>query len=88
MLHYVKKIVKVNDNYSIICLFNTGEQRVINLTEQVEQFRKANDGWASQIANLAYFKQVTLDSYGTLKWDNDLDFCPDVLYGISLPYHE
>jgi len=26
-----------------------------------------------------------LDSYGTLVWSNGIDFCPDVLYGLSEP---
>jgi hypothetical protein len=32
-----------------------------------------------------YFKSVKLDSYGTLCWENEIDFCPDVLYQMSVP---
>jgi len=85
MLHFIKQIVKVNDNFSVVFLFNTNETRVIDLSEWVEQFRNANDGWASRIADINYFKKVQLDSYGTLQWDNQLDFCPDVLYEMSKP---
>lgn len=83
MLHYIKEILKVNDDFSLVCLFNTQEIRLIDLSDWVHQFQSANDGWASRIADLDYFKQVQLDSYGTLHWDNELDFCPDVLYSMS-----
>lgn len=83
MLHFIKQIVKVNEDFSILCLFNNNELRLIDLSDWVEQFRIANDGWASRISDPAYFKTVVLDSYGTLKWDNELDFCTDVLYSIS-----
>jgi hypothetical protein len=85
MLHFIKEIKKVNDDFSIVCLFNNNEIRTINLSSWVEEFRIANDGWASRIADINYFKTVELDSYGTLKWDNELDFCPDVLYEMSMP---
>jgi hypothetical protein len=85
MLHFIKQILKVNDDFSVICLFNNNEKRLIDLSEWVAEFKQANDGWASRIANIDYFKTVTLDSYGTLMWDNELDFCPDVLYEMSMP---
>jgi len=85
MLHFIKKINKVNDDFSVVCEFNTNEIRQINLSQWVERFRKANDGWASRISDIDYFKTVKLDSYGTLSWDNQLDFCPDVLYEMSSP---
>jgi hypothetical protein len=85
MLHFIKKIITVNNDFSVVCLFNNDETRIINLSDWITQFRQANDGWASKIADINYFKKVQLDSYGTLKWDNDLDFCPDVLYEMSEP---
>jgi hypothetical protein len=85
MLHFIKKIVTVNSDFSVVCLFNNGETRLVDLSEWVEQFRQVNDGWASRIADINYFKTVELDSYGTLKWNNELDFCPDVLYEMSKP---
>ncbi len=85
MLHFIKKIQKVNDDFSVVCLFNNNETRLVDLSAWVEEFRQANDGWASMIADINYFKKVQLDSYGTLMWDNQLDFCPDVLYEMSKP---
>ncbi len=85
MLHYIKQITRINDDFSLICLFNNDEVRIIDLSVWVEDFKKANDGWASNLCDINYFKTVQLDSYGTLKWDNQLDFCPDVLYTMSKP---
>lgn len=85
MLHLIRRIVQVNDDFSVICVFNNDETRLIDLSGWVEQFKQANDGWASRIADISYFKTVKLDSYGTLMWDNELDFCPDVLYEMSTP---
>ncbi|WP_221394558.1 DUF2442 domain-containing protein [Dyadobacter sp. NIV53] len=82
MLHYIKKIVSVQD-YRIYCLFNTGEVRVIDLWATIEKYRNINDGLISQLADPTYFKSVQLDSYGTLIWDNGVDFDPDNLYKMS-----
>lgn len=83
MLHLITNIVSVNNDFSVVCTFNTGEKRRIDFSAWVNQFRLVNDGWASQICDINYFKNVHLDSYGTLSWDNQLDFCPDVLYAMS-----
>ena len=85
MLHFIKQIKSVNDDFSVVCLFNTNEMRLIDLSDWVEKFKKANDGWASKISDINYFKKVALDSYGTLTWDNQLDFDADVLYEMSKP---
>ena len=85
MLHFIKQIKSVNDDFSVVCLFNTDEMRRIELADWVEEFRIADDGWASRIIDINYFKKVGLDSYGTLQWDNQLDFDPDVLYEMSKP---
>jgi hypothetical protein len=85
MMHHITKINKVGDDFSLICEFNNKEIRLIDLSEWVNTFRKANDGWASKLADINYFKTVKLDSYGTLVWDNQVDFCPDVLYEMSSP---
>ena len=82
MLHYIKKIVSIQD-YCIYCLFNTGEVRVIDLWKTIEKYKNINDGLISQLADLTYFKSVQLDSYGTLTWDNGVDFDPDNLYKMS-----
>ncbi|TDE11564.1 DUF2442 domain-containing protein [Dyadobacter psychrotolerans] len=84
MLHYIKKIVNIQD-YSVTCLFNTGEVRVIDLKNVIEKYSKINDGLISRLAEKSYFDTVQLDSYGTLYWENGVDFDPDNLYKISHP---
>lgn len=82
MLYYIKKIISVSD-FNIACLFNTGEVRVINLQNTIEKYKKINDGLISKLADPEYFRLVQLDSYGTLTWDNGVDFDPDNLYKMS-----
>ncbi|NIJ55377.1 DUF2442 domain-containing protein [Dyadobacter arcticus] len=82
MLHYIKKIVSV-ENYTIYCLFNTGEVKAVDLTSIIEKYKKINDGLVSQLSDPDYFRTVRLDSYGTLSWDNGVDFDPDNLYNMS-----
>lgn len=40
----------------------------------------ATSSFFKPLSDANYFKTVKLDSYGTLSWDNKIDFCPDVLY--------
>jgi IS30 family transposase len=80
MLHYIKKIIEVKD-YTVTCVFNTDETRTVNLKEIIEKYRRINDGLISKLSDPNYFKTVKLDSYGTLTWDNGVDF--DNLYRLS-----
>lgn len=82
MLHYIKKIIRVH-NYAVKCEFNTGETRTVNLKAIIEKYRRINDGLISRLSDADYFKSVKLDSYGTLVWDNGVDFDPDNLYRMS-----
>ena len=82
MLHYIQKIIDVED-FTVTCLFNTGDVRTVNLTPVLDKYRAINDGLVSQLADENYFKTVQLDSYGTLFWDNGVDFDPDNLYAMS-----
>ncbi|MFN8346668.1 MAG: DUF2442 domain-containing protein [Spirosomataceae bacterium] len=84
MLHYIQKILEVQD-YTVLCLFNTGEVRRVDLSETVKKYFRINDGLVSQLNDKNYFKTVKLDSYGTLLWENGVDFDPDNLYKMSLP---
>lgn len=84
MLHYIKQIIGVTD-YAVTCVFNTDEVRTVNLQEVIEKYRRINDGLISRLSDPDYFKSVKLDSYGTLTWDNGVDFDPDNLYQISEP---
>ena len=84
MLHYIKKIISV-EPYTIVCKFNTGEVREINLQNKIKRLAATSPELFNPLLNKNYFKRVKLDSYGTLCWDNEVDFCPDVLYKLSYP---
>ena len=84
MLHYIKKIIAVED-YTVSCLFNTDEVKSVDLASIVEKYKNINDGLISRLADKDYFKSVQLDSYGTLTWDNGVDFDPDNLYRMAKP---
>lgn len=83
MLYYIKKIISVED-YTVKCLFNTSEVRSINLKPVIDKYLKINDGLISQLSDPFIFKTVLLDSYGTLVWNNGVDFDPDNLYSMSV----
>ena len=85
MIHFIKNIVSVSP-FKVTCLFNTGEEKVIDLSDTILKYQKINDGLISQLGDAEYFKSVFLDSYGTLCWDNGVDFCPDVLYNSTLKH--
>jgi len=87
MLHKITQIISVQP-FQVVCKFNTNEIRKIDLMEWVREFKAGNNGWTSKLADPAYFNTVKLDSYGTLSWDNQVDFDPDVLYQMSLPLNE
>ena len=80
MLHFIRKIIEVKP-YKVTCLFNTKEIREIDLEPTLKKFSTSN---VSQLKDHNYFQTVKLDSYGTLCWENGVDFCPDVLYSISI----
>ena len=85
MLHYIKKIIAV-EPYIIVCKFNSGETRKINLQNKIKRLAAKSPESFSKLLDKNYFNSVKLDSYGTLCWDNEVDFCPDVLYKLSQPF--
>lgn len=84
MLHYIKKIIAV-EPYVVVCKFNSGETRKINLRNKINRLAAKSPELFNILLDKNYFKSVQLDSYGTLCWDNEVDFCPDVLYELSEP---
>jgi len=84
MLHYIKQIIKT-EPYTVTCLFNTGEVRLIDLQHKISAYSQKAPDLFGKLLDKNYFETVHLDSYGTLCWDNEVDFCPDVLYEDSKP---
>jgi len=85
MLQYIDSIKKVDaDTYIVECLFhNEAVVRRIPIGKLIAQYQDTPQ--IKELLKPQIFSQVTLDSYGTLVWSNGIDFCPDVLYGLSEP---
>ncbi|MBI4649316.1 MAG: DUF2442 domain-containing protein [Bacteroidia bacterium] len=84
MLYLITKIIEVKP-YKIICQFNNNEIRQIDLEKKIKYFVKINPELFNVLLDFNYFKTVKLDSYGTICWNNNIDFCPDILYQMSTP---
>jgi hypothetical protein len=82
MLHFITEILSL-DQLAVTCRFNTGEERMIDISKVLGE--SINTPFFSKLLNPVFFSSVKLDSYGTLSWNDDIDFCPDVLYLNSLP---
>ena len=82
MIHTIKEILNVS-NYTVICKFNTDEIRSINLEKVVKKYGTNSSSIFNKLRSESYFNKVKLDSYGTLSWNDEIDFCPDVLYAMS-----
>jgi len=85
MLQYIESIKKVDaQSYTVDCLFHTETVvRRIPVGKLIAQYQSTPQ--IKELMQPQVFSQVSLDSYGTLVWSNGIDFCPDVLYGLSEP---
>jgi hypothetical protein len=82
MIHFITEIIGV-EKQTIICKFNNGELRRINLESTVKKFSVHSNSFLNKLSDEINFKNVKLDSYGTLSWNHEIDFCQDVLYSMS-----
>ncbi len=81
----VKQIIEVKP-YELILKFNTGEIRKINFEKKLREWVTSPTSKLGQLLDKNYFVTVKLDSeMETVFWDNGIDFCPNVLYEMSLP---
>jgi hypothetical protein len=83
MLHCITAINEVKP-YKIICVFDHAETREIDFEKLINKYKITSPNLLGKLADISYFKSVTLDSYGTLNWQNEIDFCPDTLYKDSV----
>jgi hypothetical protein len=79
MLHFITEIIAVQP-CEVVCRFNNGEVRHVNLQPLLAKYAGATSGPFAQLRDGEYFKMVKLDSYGALCWDNGVD-----LPGCALP---
>ncbi len=67
------KSVKPQQNYHLLIEFTNGELRIFDVNPYLEK------GIFKELKTMHVFNSVKVDD-GTIKWQNDADFCPDTLY--------
>jgi len=82
MMHFINKILEAK-NGVVTCRFNNEEIRKIEVLDFLRSRNMLEIGIFFKLKNKKYFNNVSLDSYGTLSWNNEIDFCPDVLFSES-----
>ncbi|MBS4027641.1 MAG: DUF2442 domain-containing protein [Ignavibacteriales bacterium] len=99
MLPHIEQILSV-DPYKIICRWSTGEIRIIDLEPTIKSKSHSPESSFAPLLNPIRFREVQLDPESkTIFWANGstmidydgtrkpapLDFCPDMLYNLSIP---
>lgn len=65
--------VKPLENYSIWVRFSDNRSAIVN----IKPFIKT--GISVELLDYDYFKQVKIDEFGGISWENGFDFCPNYL---------
>lgn len=65
--------VKPLDNYQIWVRFADDFSASINIKPFI------TIGISARLSDIEYFKQVKIDQFGGITWDNGFDFCPNYL---------
>jgi len=65
--------VKPLENYFIWILFADNYKATINIKPFI------TTGISSKLLEYNYFKQVKIDEFGGITWNNGFDFCPNYL---------
>jgi hypothetical protein len=65
------------ENYFIWVLFADNYNAKIDLQPFI------NTGISSKLLDYNYFKQVKVDEFGGISWENGYDFCPNYLRELS-----
>ncbi len=77
----VQKVEYIKD-YKLKILFSNGVVKIVD----IEPIIMKNNGIFHPLKDIEYFKKVTLDDDQyplSIRWPNDADICPDVLYDIG-----
>ena len=82
-MRFIKQISKIND-YQIDVVFDNDELKTIDVSSFLNLSTVSKESIYFKLKEKSYFESVKLDSYGTLSWNNEIDFCPDVLYEICV----
>jgi hypothetical protein len=65
--------IKPLENYTIWVLFDDNFSGTINIKPFI------TTGLSEKLSDYNYFKQVKIDNFGGICWDNGFDFCPNYL---------
>jgi hypothetical protein len=65
--------VKPLNNYLIWVLFADNFDATIDIRPFIKK------GISAKLSDLNYFKQVKIDEFGGIAWENGFDFCPNYL---------
>jgi len=68
---------KYLDNYKIALMFNNGENKVVDLKNEL------NGEVFAPLHDLDYFKNFQI-KYNTIEWENGADYAPEYLYKIAV----
>lgn len=77
------KSVEYVDGYRLKLLFNDKKMKIVDLTDIV----KKGGYYFEPLQDMEFFKQVSLDDDEyplSIRWPNDADLCPDVLYEMGM----
>ncbi len=85
MIHLIKEILEVQP-YKIKLKFNTGDIRLLDLERCIQNRSFSPGSKYIELLNPQYFKSVKMyPEWETIYWDNEIDFCPDILFSESQP---
>jgi hypothetical protein len=68
---------KYLDNYRLSLTFNNGEQKTVDLQNEL------NGSVFAPLKQLDYFKKFQI-KYNTVEWENGADYAPEYLYEIGV----
>ena len=72
------KEVEARENYLLAITFADGEKKLFDMKPYLDL------GVFKQLRDVNVFKSVRI-CFGSVAWDNDLDFDPEALYDLGLP---
>ena len=72
-MYFAVKNVQPTDNYHLILTFENGDKRLFDMNPYL------NIGIFQELKDKAQFKKVKV-SFDSIKWENEADFDPEVLY--------
>ncbi|MBK7958209.1 MAG: DUF2442 domain-containing protein [Bacteroidetes bacterium] len=78
-MRFIHKIIKI-DSYKITVAFDNQEIKTIDIFSFLNLDSISLDSIYAKLKDMTYFNNVRIDSYGALSWNDEIDFCPDVLY--------